>query len=210
MPSTLNNKCQTEWISADIFERANKYITEFDKTVHIESEELDTLCMYFLSYSQMVEKEDQEKKVTPVLVSQFESTLAGVEPRGVAITNWPRIVKKCFALAKVYVSPDPVRQVLECEANPLDLMCLGCIGYHQKGICAHVLAATHIFYAQLRIPNDEKPSQHNLKYLCSKLYGKSGRRPNRRPTNPGGGMQRDNDPYADEEDQVNDNRNRWW
>ena len=132
------------------------------------------------------------------------------EPRGTNIYNWPGIVKKCFALAKVYVSPGPVRQVLECEANPLNLMCLGCIGYHRRGICTHVLAATHIYYAQLRVPPEEKPRKHNLKYLCSKLYGKSGRKTNRRPWKAGGGLLRDNDPQADEEDQVNENRNKWW
>lgn len=210
MPSTLNETCKTEWISSEIYEKANKYITEFDKTVHIKSEDANTLCMYFISRSQMVSEEKHEKKISPRLVRQFEATLAGNVPRGTSISNWQRIVKKSFALAKVYVALDPVRQVLECKANPLNLMCLGCIGYHQKGICTHVLAATHIYYAQLRVPEEEKPMQHNLKYMCSKLYGKTGRRPKRRPWNAAGGLQRDNDPHADEEDQVNANRHTWW
>ena len=65
----------------------------------------------------MVEEEKREKRISDRLASQFEATLAGQEPRGTNINNWAGIAKKCFALAKVYVSPDPVRQVLECEAN---------------------------------------------------------------------------------------------
>ncbi|KAL3918071.1 MAG: hypothetical protein SGPRY_006152 [Prymnesium sp.] len=126
MPSTLNETCKTEWISSEIYEKANKYITEFDnKTLHMKSEDENTLCMYFISHSQMVTEEKHEKKTSPRLVRQFQATLASNVPRGTSISNWQRIVKKCFALAKVYVAPDPVRQVLECKANPLNLSYMG-------------------------------------------------------------------------------------
>ncbi|KAL3932721.1 MAG: hypothetical protein SGPRY_000589 [Prymnesium sp.] len=142
-------------------------------------------------------------------MSQFEATtLAGQEPRGTNIYNWPGIVKKCFTLAKVYVSPDLVRQVLECEANPLNLMYVPWLHRLPSKGYMHTRASRN--YAQLRIPPEEKPRKNNLKYLCSKLYGKSGRKTNRRPWKACGGLQRDNDPQADEDDQVNENRNKWW
>ena len=81
MPSKLTDKCKNEWISAELYESANKYITEFEKTVYIDTEDRKTLCMcmYFISRTQMVEEEKREKRISDKLVSHFEATLEGQE-----------------------------------------------------------------------------------------------------------------------------------
>lgn len=214
MPEKMNFKLHLEWISKGTYEGALSYIQKYKKEMHIAESSEEKLQMYFVARGQLFTKTPmdlaQQKTITAGNVASFEATLEGRLPRGVTLQNFTGLVKAGLGIAKVYVSADPCAEVIECEANPLNLMCLGCVGYHHKGICSHVLAATHMHFALKKIPAEEKPFQHNLRYMCAKLYGKTGKRSNHRPKNPGGGLQVDPDSSADEEDQIAQARYDWW
>lgn len=214
MPDVMNFKLHLEWIPKGTYEGALSYIQKHRKEIHVVDSSEDNLLIYFVARGQIFTKEPmdfaRQQTISAGNVASFEATLQGRLPRGVTLQNFNGLVKAGLGIAKVYVSPDPLAQVLECEANPLNLMCLGCTGYHHRGICSHVLAATHMHYALKKVAAEDKPFQHNLRYMCAKLYGKTGRRSKHRPTNPGRGLQVDPDSSADEEDQISQARYDWW
>lgn len=210
MPEKMNFELHESWISKKVYEAALQYVIDRDKLVHVKDDSAEHLVMYFVSKTQFFD-DCELTAATDLAVSQFESTLLGEIPRGASGSNLKRVVRMSLGLAKVYVSPQPMAQVIECKANPLNLMCLGCPGFQGHGICSHVIAATHLYFARLPIPSEQKPYQFNLFYLQAKLYGKTGRRANHRPTLPPGGLHRDNDPSTtNQEDQISTLRHAWW
>lgn len=209
MPAKLNLESHARWISSDAYKCALSYVRDEKKLVHIAHSSANELLMYFVCKKQMCKKEHEVKKVTTALVGQFEATLQGEIPSRVRINDFAEVARVGLSLSKVYVSPDKQAQVIPCEANPLFLMCLACPAYHARGICSHVLAATHLHFKYLNIPIESKPSSHNVRYMTAKLFGRDGKRCNHRPKNAPGGLHVDRDTHADEEDQINALRNQW-
>lgn len=208
MPSLMNFQLPIEWIPSELYEKALKYIEKRRTHIHAENITKEKLLMYFVSTSQLCAKKDRLKVVNAGAVRQFERTLAGEKPINCNWNDFEKISMIGLSLAKVYVSNDAAAEVLECAGNPLNLMCLGCIGYHQRGICAHVLAATHMHFRGLNVPNEQKPKQHNVRYMCAKLYGDSASRPNHRPSKAPGALQVDREVIVGA-DQINEARNVW-
>lgn len=209
MPSKMNFELPIEWIPKEVYQAALKYVEDFDKLAYVEDDSQASLTMYFVSKSQIYEDTHALRFASVVSVTQFEATLRGELPRGVTWNNFKSLVKMALGLAKVYVSRNPLSQVMECEANPLNLMCLGCPAFQGKGICSHVIAATHIHYALLPAA-EEKPQQFNLFYLHAKLYGKTGKRSAHRSKNAPGALHVDPDNSADEDDELGRTRYNWW
>lgn len=210
MPEELNAALPRAWIAKEVWEKARSYVKNFQKKMYMKDVSRNNLLIYVASNSKVLERKYILKDVDESAVRRYEATLMGTLPRGVRLENFSKLSSIGLSLCKVYVSKNPEAEVIACQANPLNLMCLGCPAFHHRGICAHVLAATHMHYACLQIEEEEKPKMYNLYYLCAKLYGETGERKQGRPKKPGSALEKDKEVNADKEDQLNQFRNNWW
>ena len=211
LPDKLNLTMKAEWIPHESYKNALHYLKHLDWYVHIEDHSAEDLEIYFVSHSQLAKKDNQVRRISQTVVRKFEATLRGEVPRGTNIKNFEKVTLAGLALAKVYVSEDPIAQCIECEMNLLNLKCLGCLGFQKLGMCSHVLAATHLHYAHLKIPASQKPAKHNIYYMLASLYGsRGGKRKAGRPLNMRGGLHREAELSDEEDDELSRTRDNWW
>ena len=98
---------------------------------------------------------------------RYESCRAGIKPKGVK--NFTQLAGICQAVYKVEMSVVP-GACIQCTANPFKLLCC-CKMSRKIGICAHILAVTHMILKSDDHEGDRLPSL-NVKRMAELIFRK--------------------------------------
>ena len=208
------------WISKDSYKHALRILNNATRMVCVKTLTFGEVEVYVLSESQ--EKGNEMSSVGKgSRVRQYQRTLHGEGASNGRALTWEEARKYSFCMHRV-VQRTEEEQCCSCnvcpDGNPLDLKCTGCHYFQQVGVCAHILAATHLYYRNMRFVNAaELPAnsrQYNVRFQSATLYGSTGKRNSHRSTRDKGGLHRDMDNNnggnsSDEDQDTNVYRNTW-
>ena len=217
-PRILEMEMHFEWMSEGMYEHAKRILDRADKKVCVSSWQDGMIELYILSESQ--EDGNAVEALTVSRINQHNRTIEGQHPTGVF--DFQHVCKYSFCMHRVIQRSEQEKSTSAnvcTDGNPLDLKCIGCAGYQHCGICGHIIAATHLYYAHLFLDDPERAPEaprharrFNVRYMLSKLYGSTGRRSNHRSTNNRGPLTRDMDleeGSSDEDQDTNVYRDCW-
>ena len=213
-------KLPLEWISKDSYKHALRILNNATRMVCVKTLTYGEVEVYVLSESQ-----EEGAEITSVgkgaRVRQYQRTLRGEGGRTGRALTWDEARKFSFCMHRV-VQRTEGEQCCSCnvcpEGNPLDMKCTGCQYFQQVGVCAHILAATHLYYRNMQFKDAaELPAnsrQYNVRFQTAALYGSTGKRNCHRSTRDMGGLHRDMDnnnrgDSSDEDQDTNVYRNTW-
>ena len=217
-PRQLTLEMPLEWISTESYKHALRLLDKAKRTIALVSLQPGSIEVYVLSESQ-----DPENKLNSVnhdskgtSIRQYQRTLQG-ETAGFGRFDYKRACKYSFCMHMVKERTEEQQGCSSnvCpDGNPLDLACTGCPAYYQCGVCAHILAVTHLYYGRWADEDRRSLPRNaniwNVRYQTATLYGSTGRRVANRSTRDRGARHRDMDTVEEEENDTNVHRNNWY